>query len=376
MSKLALFDVDGVLLSEERYFDASALTVWELLNSDQYISVAPKSFTTDLNEEETKSLRNKVFQEDKVLKFIKSRGINANWDMVYLTFSYQLIRILHQLKPYKESEIKELLTSQLTRDSIKLIGSWVKQHEVKLNYEDFVSDFEESDALKQELLGELNRVASRYLNISTQSFSRNSDLWDYCRETFQEWYVGDAQISRSIGRETNQEGKTGFMHVEVPLAPVEELKNLFERASNGGWIVGVGTGRPYLETVEPLKSIGLLPYINENHIATATDVLKAEEQYPELAPLAKPEPYTYIYAWQGRGANPDDLIHIEHPIQTDDTIVIIGDSLADGLAAQTMGVTFAAVLTGLSGKDARADFEHHNEPHIYNGVLDVQELLT
>ena len=29
--KKVIFDIDGVLLSEERYFDVSALTVWEIL---------------------------------------------------------------------------------------------------------------------------------------------------------------------------------------------------------------------------------------------------------------------------------------------------------------------------------------------------------
>ena len=31
--KKVIFDIDGVLLSEERYFDVSALTVWEILYS-------------------------------------------------------------------------------------------------------------------------------------------------------------------------------------------------------------------------------------------------------------------------------------------------------------------------------------------------------
>ena len=37
--KKVIFDVDGVLLSEERYFDVSALTVWELLYSKDYMGL-------------------------------------------------------------------------------------------------------------------------------------------------------------------------------------------------------------------------------------------------------------------------------------------------------------------------------------------------
>ena len=37
--KKVIFDVDGVLLSEERYFDVSALTVWEILYSKDYMGL-------------------------------------------------------------------------------------------------------------------------------------------------------------------------------------------------------------------------------------------------------------------------------------------------------------------------------------------------
>ena len=37
--KKVIFDVDGVLLSEERYFDIAALTVWEILYSPKYMGM-------------------------------------------------------------------------------------------------------------------------------------------------------------------------------------------------------------------------------------------------------------------------------------------------------------------------------------------------
>ena len=37
--KQILFDVDGVFLSEERCFDVSALTVYEMLYSDQFLNL-------------------------------------------------------------------------------------------------------------------------------------------------------------------------------------------------------------------------------------------------------------------------------------------------------------------------------------------------
>lgn len=39
--KSVLFDVDGVFLSEERCFDVSALTVYELLMDQMYLGLKP-----------------------------------------------------------------------------------------------------------------------------------------------------------------------------------------------------------------------------------------------------------------------------------------------------------------------------------------------
>ena len=37
--KCVVFDVDGVLLGEEQYFNASALAVWEILYSRDYMGL-------------------------------------------------------------------------------------------------------------------------------------------------------------------------------------------------------------------------------------------------------------------------------------------------------------------------------------------------
>ena len=43
--KKIIFDVDGVLFSEERYFDVSGLTVWEWLYSSGYMGLARNRMT-------------------------------------------------------------------------------------------------------------------------------------------------------------------------------------------------------------------------------------------------------------------------------------------------------------------------------------------
>lgn len=63
------------------------------------------------------------------------------------------------------------------------------------------------------------------------------------------------------------------------------------------------------------------------------------------------------------------------PLENGHEILIVGDSIADLLAARKMGCQFAAVLTGLSGSDARYEFEKHQADYILDSVADVKGLV-
>src|SRR5690606_34812496 len=120
MIKTVLFDVDGVLLSEERYFDASALTVWEILYSPNYLGLDPRNFKVDYSDSEIEEIRNVVFEHDLVLKFQKSCGLNANWDMIYLTVAYQLVRLLEQVN--NSEQVAQWVSNEINREVLMEIG--------------------------------------------------------------------------------------------------------------------------------------------------------------------------------------------------------------------------------------------------------------
>ena len=61
-----------------------------------------------------------------------------------------------------------------------------------------------------------------------------------------------------------------------------------------GYHLAIATGRPRTETIIPFESLGLKTYFDDKHIVTASEVLDAEEDYPEYQPLGKPNPFSYI----------------------------------------------------------------------------------
>lgn len=375
MIKTVLFDVDGVLLSEEHYFDASALTVWELLFSDNYLALAPERFKTDYSGEEIQEIRESVFgKNDEVLKFMKSRGLNANWDMIYLAFSYQLIHILSQIRETEIEKINSWCQAPINRETLLQIGKILNQYPVKTDFQLFVKDFERSQVMKQELLSYLNFLVKEKLGIETIIFEKG-ELWSVCEHVSQEWYVGDENVLASTGRASVQSGKKGFLANETTLAPRDEIDALFQFLTESGVKIGIGTGRPELETIQPFHHLDWLKHFNENHIVTADDVLKAEKELSEWKSLSKPHPFTYIKGILGRQTSNEKCLNVGLPLENAEEVLVVGDSLADLLAAREMGCKFAAVLTGLSGKDARSDFEKHEADYIFDSVLEIKKII-
>ncbi|MCM3765979.1 HAD hydrolase-like protein [Neobacillus niacini] len=374
MIKTILFDVDGVLLSEERYFDASALTVWEMLISSNYLALSPEKFKTDYSDNEIDEIRSLVFDNDQHLKLMKSRGLNANWDMIYLTFAHQLIHLLSQLKEMGFENVGKWCQAPIGRETLLEIGRVLSNYPVKLDFSLFVADFERTDAMKQELLSYLNVLAQEKLGVETTIFEKG-ELWSVCEHVSQEWYVGDENVVASTGRPSVQKGKKGFLANETTLAPKEEIAGQFEFLASSGIEIGIGTGRPELETIQPFRHLDWLKYFDESRIVTADDVLRAEEQVPEWKSLSKPHPFTYIMGLYRKELAVQECLDFELPLEKGETLLIVGDSLADLLAARQMGAQFAAVLTGLSGKEARGEFEEHHADYILDSVLELKEII-
>ncbi|RKD25669.1 phosphatase [Ammoniphilus oxalaticus] len=376
MVSMILFDVDGVLLSEERYFDATALTLWEMLFSPTYLGLPGEPFETQPSEDTIRAIRKKVFVDDQILDLMKNRGINSNWDMVYLSFAHQLLCILEQLLPAHREEVTDIIQREITYDSLRRIAGLLKDQRVEIEYERFLTDFGQSAVEKQDLLLYLNDLVLSKLQVETHLFGATSSLWQLCQETFQEWYLGDELVVDNIGRAPTQQGKRGFLSDEIPIVAPQEMAATLSALQEKGITLGIGTGRPTVETMIPLQEMGLLDYFEADRIVTASHVLNAERERPEYAPLSKPQPFCYIKGWLGMQATTQQCMETPLPIiDVAETLLIVGDSVADLMAAQRIGCRFAAVLTGLSGQAARAQFEELGADYILDDMRQVVEIV-
>src|SRR5699024_1461571 len=112
--------------------------------------------------------------------------------------------------------------------------------------------------------------------------------------------------------------------------------------------------------------LGVLGYFEEKRTVTAQDVLDTEKQYPQKAPLSKPQPFTYGYGWLGKDHSVQEVMETPLPLKNGKKLLIVGDSPADFYAAKSIDAQFAVVLTGLSGQEARPQFEQFGADYILN----------
>jgi phosphoglycolate phosphatase-like HAD superfamily hydrolase len=380
MYSILLFDIDGVMLSEERYFDASALTVHELLFGPRWLHLKASplpDFAPDPPEPQIRAIREAVFDVDRVLNFMKSAGVNANWDMVYLQFMFQWLAILQQHKAdnARWPRLRDILLQPWDEQTLPAVGKLLTNSADPLfpeHFAHFVPGFSTCFS-RQAMFAQVRRMWAELLDVDAEADELTNNLrraYEIGVNAFQEWYLGDAETGRATG-------KRGFVHQEVPLVEPEAFADLLSALVSRGVELGIATGRPRRETELPLSALGWSRFFDPNRVTTATEVRQAEQRWPTFRPLSKPKPYSYLRSWAGAGRE-HEILDCELPLPDDiaKQILIIGDSVADWQAAKAIGCDFAAVMTGLTGQGARPEFERLGCRYIFDNVLELGTLLS
>lgn len=374
--KKIIFDVDGVLLSEERYFDVSALTVWEWLYSPAYMGFPSERNDFDplaVTDGQIAAIRSEVWGEDRLLSWLKERGINSNWDMVHA----DLVTILWLMEEeYRRRTGESLPLSFETEEDVKNAGLHLmgipvpKAGAVLARWEKAVPEGIMGEAVFQTL----EHAMEKDLGRPVPWVSLRSSFWRLHMEAFQEWYLGDDVFIQAFGKTPYSGGKEGFLRREVPLAPADAVRALFARLKGKGWAIAVATGRARLEVEIPFRQFRWLDEFDPFYIATASDAADAALLCPG-ASLDKPHPFTYECAFFGRDRNRYKE-YAEGTLRPGrgDEAVVVGDSLSDVMGARAAGMDIIGVLTGLTGAAAAAMFERENALYVPR-VTDIERIL-
>lgn len=317
-----IFDLDGVITSENAYWDSAAATVYEKVHKDK--------FSSEEIEQNIKEIRKEVFSDDLLISTLKNKGVNSNWDLSYITLG--IINILGKVDFSKCLEYAK----NLPEDTFLIY---------KLIAENF-----------QEKLG-------------ISDCSRKSKFWDDLKMTFQEWYLGDEIFKDIYGYKPSKKGKSGFILNDKPVVDVVKLREVFSLLKEKR--LAVATGRPFIEAKTPLEEFGIFEYFTKDGFITFDDVLNVQKEFGIEVP--KPHPYMFQKAMLGAGFPDKDILDGDFTKEQVLKTLVVGDAGSDILGAKAMGADFCAVLTGVNGKKAKDYFEEQESTYILDSILDFIE---
>ena len=375
--KKVIFDIDGVLLSEERYFDVSALTVWEILYSPAYMGLPSErdDFRPDrITEGQIAACRSVVWGHDALLSWLKARGINSNWDMVHA----DLITILWLMaETYKNRSGGDKISFSFHRpEDCKNVGEELmglpmpKAEDVLARWQRAVPEGLQGE----EVFRALKAAMSEAIDGDLSWADLRSDFWKIHTEAFQAWYLGDDSFISLLHHMPYSAGKPGFLSREVPLAPAARILSLFRTLKERGYDIAIATGRAREEMEIPFKLLHWYEEFDPYTMATASD---AEESAARLGGPVLDKPNAFIFSCAIFGRDPDHYkAYSEETMQPakDDEIYVCGDSYSDVLGSRRAGAKCIGILTGLEGKGATAMFEKEGVPYV-DRVTDIWEIL-
>ncbi|WP_052889109.1 HAD family hydrolase [Thermogemmatispora carboxidivorans] len=387
MKTLIVFDLDGVITSEEAYWDAAGLTLHELLYSPRYWNVTGQSgYAPVTDPEESRRLSRATLPEEEILLY-KALALNSNWDTCYAAVCWRLIALLEQLPPTTREPLLPLQPWEegwlaRLREALALQrAAFGQECQLLPTGGPPFAEALFAGAVGLDLLNRYDAFASSRLGLPIEGvFSRLSPFWDFCRSLFQEWYLGEALYSRTYGHPPAQTGKSGCISFERPLLPPETLRETLDTLRASGYALGLATGRVYQEAALPLQAYDLLSRFEAEHICTYDAVETAEAALRlrgDTTLLGKPHPFQFLYALDQRGPSADELARNKPPF------IVVGDSSGDMLGGRAAGAVTVATLSGARSEEARRrllacepDFVIEDVRHLPSLLAEVERLET
>ena len=378
MKKTVIFDLDGVITSEEMYWTTAGLVLHELLYSPRYWNVDGRSeYTPPQTVEECRAWSEAVFPE-ALIQGLKARAVNSNWDTCYAAFCLYLIDVLAQVSDHAAlwpPRVEDAGWNARLRAQLAQARPQVGPERLRPLTDPVLAGYTGFD-----LLARLDILACQVLDVEGEGgLGHYSPSWKFCRDLFQEWYLGDALFTQDYGCAPHQAGKIGCINFEQPLLPVEQLRATLEDLQSQGYTLGICTGRGSFEALTPLRNYGLLAYFAAEHIVTHTEVAEAERRLREEGrslTLAKPHPFPFL-----RAAFPEYMPG--DPLPPRGSFLVVGDTTSDVRGAHAGNAFCIAVRTGARTEEARTllaqsapDFLLEDVTHVPAMARQIDDLGT
>ncbi len=322
--ELLIFDLDGVITSETRYWNTARLTVWEIFTSPDFLGIKDFFFTTSINSPSQAIIQGKSIISDSFIKELKQRAVNSNWDLTYFVVCLYLISILPNI--FLKQEIKNLSSLQ---KQLQFISKNSQKTPISGIIEQFWQEtqFMQGSAVSDYLIP----FSQKVIGSDLADFLCLDELWQLCYDLFQAWY----------------QGKKGYLLPDdQTVLKIEKIQEILATLSQH-YDLGIATGRPGQEVIEPLTKLDILKYFNPQRIVTYDEVLEAQKYLKNKIKLGKPHPFI-LYKAVYPQLTLEEILQADFNLKNPEKVAYIGDAGSDVVAAKTANCLSIGVLTGFS----------------------------
>jgi|GEM_PF-4821421 len=355
-----LFDMDGVITSEEGYWRATACALIDFAAHLGHDGARQQTLGTDADALAWNVILNRPAKAQS-----QNAGINTNWDHCHLAATV-LVGHLCQHDPANADRLARI---DWTSDAPIEPLTWPENLGPDLGALTLDGLAAAEDTRGFALLEHL----ARSLGDIGELFLRRGPVWEWLFRHFQDWFNGTAPGVAS----SPFPHRKGIIHDETLILPPEKIAATLEALSKAGWELGVATGRLAAELLPTLRRFDILRHFNAAAIVTHDQVAEAEAQLAavgRVAHLSKPNPFPFLRALfpdepAARLASPDFL-----PLDRD--LVIVGDTVGDMGAAAKIGARAVGVLTGPAGAAAEPVLRNAGATDILSDMTGLPALLA
>lgn len=368
--KTLIFDLDGVITSEMKYWNTARLTVWEIIAGDRYLGIKQYFGSSPDVSKVLVELGDRIIPSHFIYE-LKSRAINSNWDLTFFVLCLHLIGILSRLEKDSKEDLNFLEDNQLKlSDKFQHLGLRLqgKEYDVHLSDTVIAQFWNETQGLNGEAVLEyVQFFIQKKLGQDFSFFDPRGALWQLCYENFQAWYEGKRGYDLP-----DDETVLDLNSIDAALATLYQANR---------FTLAIATGRPRAEVIQPLTTLGLLKYFDPNRIVTYDEVLEAESilaNSGQVITLGKPHPFVLYKAIYSEDAIAKLSIN-DFQFPNGHEIAYVGDAGSDVVAAKRAGCLSIGVLTGFSEGKARENKQKMLSDKgcdvILDSVLDLSHLL-
>jgi phosphoglycolate phosphatase-like HAD superfamily hydrolase len=322
-----IFDMDGVITTEEKYWACARLTFWELVTRTLNL---PLDYGDVLRSE---SAREAMISDDLIYA-LKGRAVNSNWDIAYVISCVYLANI-PSAAALTATDVPSLLNAIRTTQS----GPTDWPHMIDA----FLANTASMSG--RPLIEEAGRCLHKALNLPgdlSDLLCVDGLFWWYLHSRFQRFYHGEALTE--LGAPPLLDGTA---------LPADQLDVTLRTLRELSYTLGIASGRPMDELNDALGHLNLLSYFDPTRFGTL-DVVREVESKLGIGGLAKPHPLSLLYALYPQ-AEPAQLLDQSFAAQPRPNVLMVGDSTSDIIIAKAAGTRSVGVLTGVRGTPAKKE---------------------